>query len=90
MINEEVALDPRIHARLIGAKGRAIRKIMDQYKVDIRFPRQDSEHPDIVLVTGEEDDVLDCKDYLLNQAEEFVSNHVSCSLFTNSSRLAHT
>jgi len=70
-ITEEVILDNRIHARLIGHKGIAIRKTMDKYNVDIRFPRTDSSDPDVVLITGEEDNVLDCKDELLNLAEEF-------------------
>lgn len=47
---------------------------MDDYKVDIRFPKRDDS---LVVITGDEDNVLDAKDYLLNIAEEYVS------IFTN-------
>ena len=74
MVTEEVMIDHRVHPRLIGTRGRAIRKIMDDYKVDIRFPNRASDNPDVVMVTGAEEDVLDCKEHLLNLEEEFVSN----------------
>jgi len=72
MISEEVRIDHRVHSRLIGARGRAISKIMDEFKVDIRMPGRDGEDPDLVVITGHEDDVLDCKDHLLNLEEEYV------------------
>ena len=31
--SEDVPLDHRVHARIIGARGKAIRKIMDEFKV---------------------------------------------------------
>lgn len=43
---------------------------MDEYKVDIRFPKQGDDS--IVVITGDEDNVLDAKDHLLNLAEEYV------------------
>lgn len=67
---EEVDIDPRVHRRLIGLRGKNIRRIMDDYKVDIRFPKQGDEN--IVVITGDEDNVLDAKDHLLNLAEEYV------------------
>lgn len=73
MVTEEVSLDARVHSRVIGARGRAIRKIMDDFKVDIKFPTRDAGDPDLVLLTGMEDNVLDCKDHLLNLEEEYVS-----------------
>ena len=74
MVTEEVMIDHRVHPRLIGSRGRAIRKIMDEFKVDIRFPNRTSDNPDVVMVTGSEDDVFDCKEHLLNLEEEYVSN----------------
>lgn len=74
MISEEVTIDHRIHSRLIGSRGRAIRKIMDDFKVDIKFPNRDSGNPDIVTVTGAEDDVVECKDHLLNLEEEYMQD----------------
>lgn len=33
MISEDITLDSRVHARIIGARGKGIRKIMDEFKV---------------------------------------------------------
>ena len=70
---EEIKIDHRVHPRIIGSRGRGIRKVMDDFKVDIKFPRSDGENPDLVVISGAEDAVLDCKDYLLNLEEEYVS-----------------
>ena len=69
LVTQYIVLDVRIHARIIGQKGRGIRKIMEDFNVDVKFGRNSDE----VSITGEEDAVLDCKDYLFNLEEEFVS-----------------
>lgn len=46
---------------------------MDDYRVDIRMPGREAENPDLIVLTGREDDVLDCRDHLLNLEEEYVS-----------------
>ncbi|XP_023947643.1 vigilin [Bicyclus anynana] len=69
---EEVDIDPRVHRRLIGLGGKNIKRIMDEYKVDIRFPKQGDDS--IVIISGEEDNVLDAKDHLLNLAEEYMQD----------------
>lgn len=33
MISEDITLDSRVHARIIGARGKGIRKIMEEFKV---------------------------------------------------------
>lgn len=40
MVSEDVALDHRVHARIIGARGKAIRKIMDEFKVRVQLHRE--------------------------------------------------
>jgi len=73
MISEEVRIDHRVHSRLIGAKGRAISKIMDEYNVDIRMPGREADDPDLVIINGRcEDDIFDCRQHLLNLEEEYV------------------
>ena len=72
MTTLECEVDRRIHPRIIGQKGRNIRRIMDQFKVDIRLPRG-NDNPDIIVISGEEDACYDCKDHLLNLQEEYVS-----------------
>ena len=48
---------------------------MEDFQVDVRFPRSGDPDPNLVTITGTEDNVLDCKDYLLNREEEFVSTY---------------
>ena len=72
MVHLDVRVDRRIHPRIIGQKGRGVRKIQDDFKVDLRFPRTNDD-PDVIVISGNEDDVYDCKDHLLNIEEEFVS-----------------
>lgn len=73
MYTEDIRIDPRVHSRLIGARGRAISKMMDEFHVNIRMPGRDAEDPDLVVVSGNQDDVLDCIDKLRNLEEEYVS-----------------
>jgi len=72
MTTEEVRIDHLVHSRLIGARGHAINKVMDDYKVDIRMPGRDAADPNLVIISGREDDVLDCREHLLNLEEEYV------------------
>ncbi|MCL4139924.1 UNVERIFIED_CONTAM: hypothetical protein GTU68_041720 [Idotea baltica] len=73
MVRKSVTVDARIHSRLIGTRGRAIRKIMDEHKVEIKFPRG-GEDPDQVVVLGMEENVEECIDTLLNLAEEYLQD----------------
>uniref|UniRef100_A0A8D3D9T1 Vigilin n=1 Tax=Scophthalmus maximus TaxID=52904 RepID=A0A8D3D9T1_SCOMX len=72
MVSQDVHLDPRTHARIIGARGKAIRKLMEEFKVDIRFPQPGSDEPDKVTVTGLPDTVDNAIDHLLNLEEEYM------------------
>ncbi|XP_028983098.1 vigilin [Betta splendens] len=72
MVSQDVNLDPRTHARIIGARGKAIRKLMEEFKVDIRFPQPGSDEPDKVTVTGLPDTVDSAIDHLLNLEEEYL------------------
>ncbi|XP_043926730.1 vigilin [Protopterus annectens] len=76
MISEDISLDQRVHARVIGARGKAIRKIMDEYKVDIRFPQNGAPDPNCVTVTGLPENVDEAIDHLLNLEEEYMSDVV--------------
>ncbi|CAG2229559.1 Vigilin [Mytilus edulis] len=76
MTSIECKLDHRVHPRIIGAKGKNIRKLMDDFKVDIRFPRGPEENPDIIYISGGEDDCYDCRDHLLNIEEEFLQDFI--------------
>lgn len=70
-ISQELTIDHRVHSRLIGAKGKAISKVMDKYRVDIRFPRDKTSS--VITITGLEENVEDAKEHLLTLAEDYVS-----------------
>ncbi|XP_059138756.1 vigilin-like [Physella acuta] len=76
MYVEEVSIDARIHPRIIGARGRGINKLMEDFNVELRFPRSGDPDPNLVTISGAEDNVLDCKDYLLNMEEEYLQDFV--------------
>ncbi|XP_030763823.1 vigilin [Sitophilus oryzae] len=73
-VKEEFEIDARVHSRLIGGGGRNIRRIMDDFKVDIKFPRSDSSNPNLVIVSGQEDNIIEARDHLLNLAEEYLQD----------------
>lgn len=87
MVKKSVNIDSRIHSRLIGARGRAIRKIMEEHKVEIKFPRG-TEDPNQVMVLGTEEDVDECIDYLLNLEEEYLQDISDQYTFTPSANNA--
>ncbi|TOF77145.1 hypothetical protein CGJ15_26850, partial [Vibrio parahaemolyticus] len=49
------------------------RKIMEEFKVEIKFPRGDDD-PNIVVVMGTQENVDECKDHLLNLMEEYMQD----------------
>ena len=71
-MKEEVIIHSRVHSMIIGRRGAGIRKIMQDFNVDIKMPRERDPEPDLVVIMGnDEDNVLDCKDHLLNLTEEY-------------------
>ena len=74
LYSELVEIDRRVHSRIIGGQGRGVRRITEKFNVDLRFPGRDADNPDLVVITGVEDAVLDCRDHLLQLEDEFVSN----------------
>ncbi|XP_078419626.1 vigilin-like [Cetorhinus maximus] len=76
MVSEDITLNHKVHARIIGARGKAIRKIMEDFKVDIRFPPTGAEDLDRVTVTGLPENVDEAIDHLLNLEEEYMSDVV--------------
>jgi polyribonucleotide nucleotidyltransferase len=72
-VHVEVHIDPGVHSMIIGKRGRSIRKIMDDYKVDIRLPRGGDE-PSLVTVSGDDDNVQDCIEHLKLLEEEYIQD----------------
>merc|ERR1719334_99418 len=76
MTKEDVKIDHRVHRMIIGRRGAEIKRIMQQFKVDIKLPREGDEDPNLVTIMGSEDGVLDCKDHLLNLEEEYLQDTI--------------
>lgn len=75
LTTEEVEVDNRIHSRLIGTRGKNIKRLMDQFKVDIKFPKvQNGENPDIVTITGAKENVEECKEHIQEMADSFLDD----------------
>ena len=66
----EFEIDSRIHNRIIGPRGKNVRKLMDQFKVDIRFPKGEQNK---CVVTGLEENCESAKEHLQMLEEEYVS-----------------
>uniref|UniRef100_H2ZHB1 K Homology domain-containing protein n=1 Tax=Ciona savignyi TaxID=51511 RepID=H2ZHB1_CIOSA len=69
-ISQDIKIDRKVHPRLIGTKGRAIKKIMEDFGVDIRFIKEE----DIVTVTGPLEKVEECVEHILNLEEEYMQD----------------
>jgi len=72
-----VEIDSRIHPRIIGGRGRNVKQIMTDFKVDIRFGAADADgqqNRNLVVISGNEECCLDCRDHLLNMEEEFLQD----------------
>lgn len=74
MVKEELSIDRRVHPMIIGRGGSGIRKIMKDFKVDIKLPRDGDSDPDVVIIMGSPEAIEDCKEHLLNLQEEFLQD----------------
>ncbi|VDK79439.1 unnamed protein product [Litomosoides sigmodontis] len=73
LFTQEIFLDATFHPRLIGQKGRNLKKVMDEFKVEIRLPRSTDVDPNLVVIAGkDEDSVYDCIEQLRREEEEFL------------------
>lgn len=74
---QEISLDVTFHPRLIGTKGRNVRKVMDEFGVEIRFPRTNDPDPNMVVVAGKDENaVYDCIDQLRREEEDFLQERI--------------
>jgi predicted RNA-binding protein YlqC (UPF0109 family) len=76
MVVEHLPISAAIHPRLIGQRGRHIRSIMEEYKVEISFPREGDTDPDVVTIFGLPDFVDAAREHLLNLEEEYLQDEV--------------
>lgn len=67
---EKLRIDPENYSALIGFKGKQIKKLIDQFKVDIKIPNDGS---DLVTISGNDKNVEACKAEILKKIELVVS-----------------
>jgi polyribonucleotide nucleotidyltransferase len=71
----DVEIDNRVHSRIIGSRGKNVRQIMNDFGVEIRFPRADEPNPNLVSISGNDiDKIYDARDFLLNREEEYIQD----------------
>lgn len=63
---EKLHIDPENYSMLIGFKGKKIKKLIEQFKVDIKIPSDDSE---LVTISGIDTNVAACKAEILKRIE---------------------
>ncbi|XP_043645703.1 vigilin [Drosophila teissieri] len=67
---EVVEIDKRIHPHIIGHRRRTVRKIIEDYQVNIKFPSAE-EQTNSVTIIGKPEDVENVKELLLGMAEDY-------------------
>ncbi|VDK31413.1 unnamed protein product [Gongylonema pulchrum] len=79
---QEIYLDSTIHPVIIGHRGRNLKRLMDEFKVELRFPRSTDPDPNLVVVAGKDEDlVYDCIEQLRAQEEEFLQERIERGLY---------
>jgi len=74
LVKEPIEIDSRLHSRLIGSGGRNIKRVMDEYGVEIKFPKSTDPEPDVVTIIGTAESVGDAKDHLLDLVYDYMED----------------
>lgn len=70
---ETIEIPSQVHPRLIGGQGRAVKKIMEDFKIAVKFARQGDLNPNSVTLSGRADCILAAKNYMLKLADQYMS-----------------
>lgn len=71
---ETIEIASAVHPRLIGAQGRAVKKLMEDYKVGVKFARQGDPNPDSVTLSGRPDSILAAKNHMIKLADQYLAS----------------
>ena len=75
MATQELEIDSRVHPRIIGQRGRNLKKLQDEFKVEIRFPSRSDQNQSLIVVAGKEtSDVYACCEKLKAMEEEMIED----------------
>lgn len=69
---ETIEIPSQFHPRLIGAGGRNVKKIMEDYSVEVKFARQGEPNPNSVTLQGKPSSILAAKTRMLKQANQYL------------------
>lgn len=72
-MSQDIEIDARVHSRIIGGGGKALAKITEKFKVEVKFAR----NSDVVTVRGKTNESIeDACDHLKNLEEEYLQDVV--------------
>lgn len=71
---ETIEIASQVHPRLIGTQGRAVKKLMEDYKVRVKFARQGDPNPNAVTLFGRLDCIAAAKKYMVELADHYLSS----------------
>eukprot|EP00047_Mylnosiga_fluctuans_P012927 m.28404 g.28404 ORF g.28404 m.28404 type:complete len:1218 (+) comp4552_c0_seq1:132-3785(+) len=72
MVQLELSIDPRVHARIIGPRGAAVRTLQDKHNVRIIFPKEKDSWQ--ILVVGPEEGAEEAKSAIEISADDYMQD----------------
>lgn len=69
----KIEVDPQHHPKIIGKRGAIISKIRADHDVNIQFPDRSDENPNVITITGYEENACRARDEIMNIVKELVS-----------------
>lgn len=78
-IEVKIEIPSEYHPRLIGAGGRVVKKLMEDYKVEVKFARQDDPNPDFVTIFGNETNADGAKMNMLKMLQTLINRNNSAN-----------
>jgi len=72
LVTLELSIDPRVHPRVIGARGATVKALQDKHNVRIIFPREKNSWK--ILVVGPSDGAEEAKSSLEISADDFMQD----------------
>jgi len=70
---ETIEIASQAHPRLIGTQGRAVKKLMEDFKVGVKFARQGDPNPNSVTLSGRIDCIMAAKNHMIKLADHYLS-----------------
>lgn len=71
---ETIEIPSQVHPRLIGAQGRAVKKLMDDFKVNVKFARQGDPNPSSVTLYGSASAIMAAKNHMIKLADQYMAS----------------